>query len=69
MKLAGVLGLWLDWPYIPIAIEMACLTAIAWVVARKVIWRRPLDSLARIPFGAFLAPSIWVAWMLENSLS
>ena len=69
VKLAGVLGLWLDWPYIPIAIEIACLSAIAWVLARKAISGRPLDSLAKIPFGAFLAPATWVAWMLESLLS
>jgi len=69
VKLAGVLGLWLDWPYIPIAVEMACLSAIAWVVALRVVFQRPFDSLAKLPFGAFLAPAVWVAWMGENILS
>ena len=66
VKLAGVLGLWLDFPYIPVAIEMACLCAIVYVLARKIVSGRPIDSLARLPFGAFLAPAIWVTWLWQR---
>jgi hypothetical protein len=48
---------------------MACLSAIAWVVALRLVSQRPFDSLAKLPFGAFLAPAVWVAWMGENILS
>jgi leader peptidase (prepilin peptidase)/N-methyltransferase len=66
VKLAGVLGLWLDWPYIPVAIEMACLSAIAYVIASKIVSRQAIDASAKLPFGAFLAPAIWVTWMWQN---
>jgi leader peptidase (prepilin peptidase)/N-methyltransferase len=69
VKLAGVLGLWLEFPYIPVAIEMACLSAITYVFARRIVSGQPIDSLAKLPFGAFLAPAIWVSWMLERILS
>jgi leader peptidase (prepilin peptidase)/N-methyltransferase len=58
VKLAGVLGLWLDWSYIPVAIELACVSAIAFGTA--------VSGLTKLPFGAFFAPAIWATWMCEN---
>ena len=29
---------------------------------------RSLDSTLKFPFGLFLAPSIWLGWMLETTL-
>jgi len=66
VKLAGVLGLWLDWPYISFAIELACLAAIAFVLMSKLVSRQAIDGLTKLPFGAFLAPAIWATWMWEN---
>jgi leader peptidase (prepilin peptidase)/N-methyltransferase len=60
VKLAGVAGAWLSWLAMPIAIEIAALAAIA---AGK-----PLDSALKFPFGLFLAPAIWLGWLLDVTL-
>jgi len=66
VKLAGVAGVWLDWWVLPIAIEIAALAAIAAYAVRFLYGRRPSARLkAKLPFGLFLAPAIWVGWLLE----
>ncbi|MGB7620385.1 MAG: prepilin peptidase [Pseudolabrys sp.] len=66
VKLAGVAGVWLDWWVLPVAIEIAALAAIAVYVVRFLYGRRPSARLkAKLPFGLFLAPAIWVGWLLE----
>jgi hypothetical protein len=27
-----------------------------------------IDTAAKFPFGLFLAPSIWIGWLLETTL-
>ena len=66
VKLAGVAGAWLDWTSLPIAVEIAALSALGLVAARRLVSREPLDPLAKLAFGAFLAPAIWIAWLLEH---
>jgi leader peptidase (prepilin peptidase) / N-methyltransferase len=68
VKLAAVCGLWLDWLTIPIAVEIAALAALSVYVLRQLILRRTMRATARLPFGVFLAPSIWLAWLLEATL-
>src|SRR5262249_57454028 len=63
VKLAGVAGVWLDWPAMPIAIEIAALGALALYVAGHVLGRRRIHAATRLPFGLFLAPAIWLAWL------
>ena len=66
VKLAGVAGVWLDWWVLPVAIEIAALAAIAVYAVRFLYGRRPSARLkAKLPFGLFLAPAIWVGWLLE----
>jgi leader peptidase (prepilin peptidase)/N-methyltransferase len=67
VKLAGVAGAWLDWLTMPIAIEIAALTALAVYVLRH-IFGRPMSATTRLPFGLFLAPAIWLCWLLEATL-
>ena len=64
VKLAGVAGVWLDWLTIPIAIEVAALAALAFFLVRHFAGR-PGRLTDRLPFGAFLAPAIWVGWLFE----
>jgi leader peptidase (prepilin peptidase)/N-methyltransferase len=68
VKLSAVAGVWLDVAFIPVAIEIAALGAIAAYLARQFLLRRPVSASARLPFGLFLAPSIWVAWFAETIL-
>jgi leader peptidase (prepilin peptidase)/N-methyltransferase len=68
VKLAGVAGVWLDWVTLPIAVEIAALAAIAFYILRQYILRRPVRLRSRLPFGLFLAPAIWLCWLLEARL-
>jgi leader peptidase (prepilin peptidase)/N-methyltransferase len=68
VKLAVVAGVWLALAVVPVAIELAALSAIATYLLRQLVLRRPVRATARLPFGLFLAPSIWVAWLIERAL-
>jgi len=65
VKLAAVAGAWLDWTLIPVAIEIAALTALIFYIARQLVRRRPLCAAAKLPFGLFFAPAIWFCWLLN----
>lgn len=68
VKLAGAAGAWLSVLAAPIAIEIAALAAIAVFAVRHYVAGRPLDAGLKFPFGLFLAPSIWIGWMLDVTL-
>ena len=65
VKLAGAGGAWLDWSTMPIAVEVAALGALAYYGARHVAGVEAIHARSRIPFGLFLAPAIWLGWLLE----
>jgi leader peptidase (prepilin peptidase) / N-methyltransferase len=65
VKLAAVAGAWLDWPLIPIAIEIAAVIALIAYIANQLVLRRPICAAAKLPFGLFFAPAIWVCWLLN----
>ena len=65
VKLAAVAGAWLDWSLIPVAIEIAALTALIFYLASQLVLRRPICAAAKLPFGLFFAPSIWFCWLLN----
>ena len=64
VKLAAVAGMWLDWALIPAAIEIAALTALFAYLASQLVLRQPLRAAAKLPFGLFFAPAIWIGWLL-----
>ena len=66
VKLAGVAGIWLDWPSLPIAVEIAALGALGFVGLRLILTRRAPDPLAKLPFETFFAPAIWICWLVER---
>ncbi len=68
VKLAAVAGAWLDWMTMPIAIEIAALAAIAAFGLRHYAGNRAFDAAVKFPFGLFLAPSIWIGWLIEVTL-
>jgi leader peptidase (prepilin peptidase)/N-methyltransferase len=68
VKLSAATGVWLSWLAIPIAIEIAALAAIAVFAVRHYAAGRPLDTALKFPFGMFLAPSIWLAWLIDVTL-
>lgn len=67
VKLAAVAGVWLDWPTIPVAIEIAAVAAIGTFLLMHFCSRRAIRRTTRLPFGLFLAPAIWLAWMAETT--
>jgi leader peptidase (prepilin peptidase)/N-methyltransferase len=68
VKLAAVAGAWLGTLTIPITVEIAALAALAVYGVRHYAMGRPLDAAAKFPFGLFLAPSIWIGWLLDATL-
>jgi leader peptidase (prepilin peptidase) / N-methyltransferase len=68
VKLAGVAGAWLDWQTIPVAVEIAALAALAVCLVRWLAFGRTISATTRLPFGLFLAPAIWIAWLGETML-
>jgi leader peptidase (prepilin peptidase) / N-methyltransferase len=68
VKLAAVAGVWLDWPTIPIAIDIAAIAALGAYLVMFLFFRRAIRRTARLPFGLFLAPAIWLAWIAETAL-
>ncbi|MET3907488.1 leader peptidase (prepilin peptidase)/N-methyltransferase [Bradyrhizobium sp. S3.3.6] len=66
VKLAAVSGAWLDLATVAAVIELAALLAIGAYVANAALQRKPLRGTAFLPFGLFLAPSIWIGWLGET---
>ena len=52
----------------PFAIEIAALAAIAVFGLRHYAKARAFDPALKFPFGLFLAPSIWLGWLIEATL-
>jgi leader peptidase (prepilin peptidase)/N-methyltransferase len=69
VKLAGVAGAWLGWTMLPIAVEMAALAALSAYAIRWLAGDRAVRPLTKVPFGLFLAPAIWLCWLLQTLLT
>jgi leader peptidase (prepilin peptidase) / N-methyltransferase len=68
VKLAAVAGAWLDWSVLPIAVELAALSALAAFGLRRLMLGRNAPRNDRLPFGLFFAPAIWIGWLLQTAL-
>jgi leader peptidase (prepilin peptidase) / N-methyltransferase len=68
VKLAAVAGCWLGWSVMPIAVEIAALSALAVYALRSYVLRRPLRPTSRLPFGLYFAPAIWIGWLLQATV-
>ncbi len=66
VKLAAAAGAWLSVQALPMAIEIAALAALAAYAFRQKKRARVLRGAARVPFGAFFAPAIWLGWALDS---
>jgi leader peptidase (prepilin peptidase) / N-methyltransferase len=65
VKLAGASASWLSWSHIVFALLIAAASAIMVVLVRTMLTGGRIEAGAAIPFGAFLAPAIWLAWVLQ----
>jgi leader peptidase (prepilin peptidase)/N-methyltransferase len=68
VKLAAVAGAWLDWPLMPVAVEIAALAALAVYTLGRWAGQRPFDAAEALPFGLFFAPAIWLSWLIETGI-
>jgi leader peptidase (prepilin peptidase)/N-methyltransferase len=64
VKLAAVAGAWIGWQSLSDVILLAAALALSLVIGLALVRGRELSAAARIPFGCFLAPSIWLVWVL-----
>ena len=64
VKLAAVAGAWIGWQSLSDVILLAAALALSLVMALGLVRGRELSAAARVPFGCFLAPSIWLVWAL-----
>ena len=69
VKLAAVAGVWLNFVTIFVAIELAALSALGAYFVSGYLRNRPPSATALLPFGLFLAPAIWIGWLVEAMLS
>jgi leader peptidase (prepilin peptidase)/N-methyltransferase len=67
VKLAAAGAPFLSWPTLPIALLIAAVGGLLAVASRGLSTRKMPDRAAEIPFGAFLGPALWLAFMLERS--
>jgi leader peptidase (prepilin peptidase)/N-methyltransferase len=65
VKLAAVAGVWLGLATIFAVIEVAALSALGAYLIASTARKRPLKATAFLPFGVFLAPTIWFGWLVE----
>jgi len=68
VKLAAVAGVWLDWFAMALAVEIAALAGLAVFGLWHLTGQRTVRATSRVPFGVFLAPAIWIAWLVEALL-
>lgn len=68
VKLAVLAGVWLEVTAIPLAIEIAALSALLAYALRRRAAGRALRFDGRLPFGLFLAPAVWIAFMIDALL-
>jgi leader peptidase (prepilin peptidase)/N-methyltransferase len=66
VKLAATGGIWLGWEVFPAAVTLAAIGAILWVAGAAIL-KRGWSKDRRIPFGAFLAPAIWICWLFVRT--
>ncbi len=66
VKLAAAGGAWVGIAALAQVILLASLAALVVVGARAAQSGTPVDRHARVPFGAFLAPAIWIVWSLQQ---
>ena len=66
-KLAAAGAPFLAWPVLPVALLIAAFGGLLAVGAQALAQRKLPGRRAEIPFGAFLAPAIWVAYLIGQA--
>jgi leader peptidase (prepilin peptidase)/N-methyltransferase len=64
VKLAAAGAPWISWPNLPISLLVAACGALLVVLVHRAVSRAAPKLDAVIPFGAFLAPALWITWLI-----
>ena len=67
VKLAAAAGAWVGWQELANVVLLASSLALAAITLASLVRRRQVSSTDKLPFGCFLAPSIWLVWLLGVS--
>jgi leader peptidase (prepilin peptidase)/N-methyltransferase len=62
VKLAAAAGAWTGFEGLSIVLLLACVAAMSWTLATQAALRQRVEPTTAVPFGAFLAPAIWLTW-------
>ena len=62
VKLAAVAGAWTSFAGLPLVLLLACLGAIAAILAASIRGKASVTATTAVPLGATLAPAIWLVW-------
>ena len=66
VKLAAAGAPFLNWTTLPLTIVLAAIACLLAIVVRAVLRRERPQRQAELPFGAFLAPAIWLSFVFER---
>ena len=66
VKLAAAAGPWLMWSTLPFAVAVAAVAALITIGVRATLRRERIHLKQELPFGAFLAPAVWMSFMIER---
>jgi leader peptidase (prepilin peptidase)/N-methyltransferase len=66
VKLAAAGAPFLAWETLPLALALGAVACALALAARALMRRERIDRTLELPFGAFLAPAIWVAFVLDR---
>jgi leader peptidase (prepilin peptidase) / N-methyltransferase len=64
VKLAAAGGAWTGSEHLADVVLLAAAGALSFAIAVAIVRGGRLSASERLPFGAFLAPSIWIVWCL-----
>jgi leader peptidase (prepilin peptidase)/N-methyltransferase len=66
VKLAGVAGVWVDWPMLPLVVEVAAVFGLGVALFRAVRSGAGLRADTRLPFAVGFAPAIFMGWQAQH---
>jgi len=64
VKLAAAAGAWVSWQELANVVLLASSLALAAITLVSLVRGESVSATDKLPFGCFLAPSIWLVWLL-----
>lgn len=64
VKLAAAAGAWVGWQELANVVLLASSLALAAITLVSLVRGKSVSATDKLPFGCFLAPSIWLVWLL-----